>query len=75
MPTHYVPTSADLARPTMLELGWGWCRGNSASRRLKRVCSGQLKKATRSRSLQMAFVAPTGVDPVTFRFSVERSTN
>ena len=110
MATHYVPTSADFARPIMLEFGWGCCRSNSASRRLRRACSwnwprgirlmcrcirsggtwchpcsmpcrprcatvcrprsGQLKKATRSRSLQMAFVAPTGVDPVTFRFSV-----
>ena len=34
------------------------------------TCGGGTKKATRSRSLQMAFVAPTGVDPVTFRFSV-----
>jgi len=39
MATHYVPTSADFARPIMLEFHWGCCRGNSASRRLRRACS------------------------------------
>ena len=47
--------------------GGTWCHPCSMPCRPR---SGQLKKATRSRSLQMAFVAPTGVDPVTFRFSV-----
>src|SRR5690554_4600172 len=33
------------------------------------------KKPPRCRSYARVSVAPTGVDPVTFRFSVERSTN
>ena len=33
------------------------------------------KQKPRSKSFGDLLVAPTGVDPVTFRFSVERSTN
>jgi hypothetical protein len=56
--------------------GGNWCHPCSMPCRprcatVRRPRCGQLKKATRSRSLQMAFVAPTGVDPVTSRFSVE----
>lgn len=42
-------------------------KGNSASPRAK--------QKPRSKSFGDLLVAPTGVDPVTFRFSVERSTN
>ena len=42
-------------------------KGNSASSRAK--------QKPRSKSFGDLLVAPTGVDPVTFRFSVERSTN
>ena len=35
----------------------------------------QAKQKPRSKSFGDLLVAPTGVDPVTFRFSVERSTN
>ena len=42
-------------------------KGNSAS--------PQAKQKPRSVSFGDLLVAPTGVDPVTFRFSVERSTN
>ena len=35
----------------------------------------QAKQKPRSKSFGELLVAPTGVDPVTFRFSVERSTN
>lgn len=41
-------------------------------------CPGQIawaKQKPRSKSFGDLLVAPTGVDPVTFRFSVERSTN
>lgn len=34
-----------------------------------------IKQKPRSNSFGDLLVAPTGVDPVTFRFSVERSTN
>ena len=34
-----------------------------------------LKQKTPESSGVLSVVAPTGVDPVTFRFSVERSTN
>ena len=42
-------------------------KGNFASLRAK--------QKPRSKSFGDLLVAPTGVDPVTFRFSVERSTN
>ena len=42
-------------------------KGNSASSRAK--------QKPRSECFGDLLVAPTGVDPVTFRFSVERSTN
>ena len=35
----------------------------------------RVKQKPRSKSFGDLLVAPTGVDPVTFRFSVERSTN
>ena len=35
----------------------------------------QAKQKPRSECFGDLLVAPTGVDPVTFRFSVERSTN
>ena len=37
--------------------------------------SSRAKQKPRSKSFGDLLVAPTGVDPVTFRFSVERSTN
>ena len=42
---------------------------------LLQVTSPQAKQKPRSVSFGDLLVAPTGVDPVTFRFSVERSTN
>ena len=37
--------------------------------------SARAKQKPRSKCFGDLLVAPTGVDPVTFRFSVERSTN
>ena len=37
--------------------------------------NARAKQKPRSKSFGDLLVAPTGVDPVTFRFSVERSTN
>ena len=37
--------------------------------------SSRAKQKPRSEGFGDLLVAPTGVDPVTFRFSVERSTN
>ena len=41
----------------------------------RRHRGSQVKQKPRSKSFGDLLVAPTGVDPVTFRFSVERSTN
>lgn len=50
------------------------CSGFTESRQLHANPAAS-KTKTPKHKLRGLLVAPTGVDPVTFRFSVERSTN
>ena len=63
-------TRADVVRAVALV-------GQLQPRHRRRVAHSSRQAKQKPRSLRFGdlLVAPTGVDPVTFRFSVERSTN
>ena len=63
----WIKAQLERARPIQAEIS------PDEEKRLRRAA--RAKQKPRSISFGDLLVAPTGVDPVTFRFSVERSTN